>query len=73
MDNNLYRWGSYRIKGDAAKDATLSALQSGYTSIDTATSYGNHGDIRDAIKESGTPLFCDNVDGFAPHSRLVNL
>ena len=40
---------------DECKNSVLSALESGYRSIDTAQAYGNEKAVGDAIKESGIP------------------
>lgn len=40
---------------DECKKSVLTALESGYRSIDTAQAYGNEKAVGDAIKESGVP------------------
>jgi len=42
-------------RGQATRDAVLSALRFGYRHIDTARVYGNEVDVGAAIKESGVP------------------
>jgi len=48
--------GTYQMaSGREAKEAILSALEAGYTHIDTAKIYGNEGDVGKAIRTSGLP------------------
>jgi 2,5-diketo-D-gluconate reductase A len=46
-------FGTWQIKGEAAASATSTALEVGYRHIDTATAYGNEGEIGRALAESG--------------------
>lgn len=49
-------FGVYQIPDyDECKKAVLTALETGYRSIDTAQAYGNEKAVGDAIKESGIP------------------
>ena len=48
-------FGTWRINGDAAYDATRAALDAGYRHIDTATMYGNEAQIGRALRDSGVP------------------
>lgn len=48
----LVSFGTYKIKGRAAYDATLSALSCGYRSIDTARCYGNEEEVGRALAAS---------------------
>src|SRR3954471_3986124 len=45
--------GTWQIKGDDAVRATSSALEAGYRHLDTATVYGNEGEVGRALAESG--------------------
>src|SRR3954454_19559692 len=51
----LLGFGTWQIKGDDALRATSSALEAGYRHIDTATVYGNEGEVGRALAESGVP------------------
>jgi 2,5-diketo-D-gluconate reductase B len=46
-------FGTYPLKGDAARDALRTALEVGYRSIDTAQSYGNEAEIGETLRHSG--------------------
>lgn len=49
-------FGVYQIPNyDECKRSVLTALETGYRSIDTAQAYGNEKAVGDAIKESGIP------------------
>lgn len=49
-------YGVYQVPNyDECKKSVLTALESGYRSIDTAQAYGNEQAVGDAIKESGIP------------------
>lgn len=49
-------FGVYQIPNyDECKKSVLTALETGYRSIDTAQAYGNEKAVGDAIKESGIP------------------
>ncbi|WP_238012000.1 aldo/keto reductase [Dactylosporangium sp. AC04546] len=48
-------YGTYPLKGRAATDAVLRALDLGYRLIDTAASYGNEDAVGAALRESGLP------------------
>lgn len=54
-------YGTWRIPpGQETRDAVLSALEAGYTHIDTAAAYGNEKSVGEAIRRSGmdrTSLF----------------
>lgn len=47
------QFGTYKLKGDEAFKATLSALQQGYRGLDTATCYDNEKQVGEAIRASG--------------------
>src|SRR3954449_12590796 len=49
----LLGFGTWQIKGDAAVRATSAALAAGYRHLDTATVYGNEGEVGRALAESG--------------------
>src|SRR3954470_24454072 len=48
----LLGFGTWQIKGDDALRATSSALEAGYRHLDTATVYGNEGEVGRALEES---------------------
>jgi 2,5-diketo-D-gluconate reductase B len=47
--------GTYRLKGDLARNAVKSALSLGYRHIDAASIYGNEAEVGDGIVSSGIP------------------
>lgn len=47
--------GTFRLKGDIARDAVKSALSLGYRHIDTAQMYENESEVGDGITSSGIP------------------
>src|SRR5690554_8216030 len=47
--------GTYRLKGDDAREAVRSALSLGYRHIDTAQAYENEAEVGDGITSSGIP------------------
>jgi len=47
--------GTFRLKGNDARDAVKSALSLGYRHIDTAQMYGNEAEVGDGITSSGIP------------------
>ena len=47
--------GTYRLKGNDARDAVKSALSLGYRHIDTAQIYENEAEVGDGITSSGIP------------------
>jgi diketogulonate reductase-like aldo/keto reductase len=49
----LLGFGTWQIKGDLATEATATALGTGYRHLDTATVYGNEGQVGKALAESG--------------------
>ncbi|MGI8900090.1 MAG: aldo/keto reductase [Nocardioides sp.] len=49
----LLGFGTWQIKGKQAVDATAVALETGYRHLDTATVYGNEGEVGQALRESG--------------------
>jgi diketogulonate reductase-like aldo/keto reductase len=51
----LLGFGTWQIKGDDAVRATSTALEAGYRHLDTATVYGNEGEVGRALAESGVP------------------
>ncbi len=44
--------GTWKLRGDAARDAVTAALAAGYRHIDTATMYGNETEIGQAVETS---------------------
>jgi 2,5-diketo-D-gluconate reductase A len=48
-------FGTWRLRGDAAYQATLYALEVGYRHIDTATMYRNEAEVGRAVRDSGVP------------------
>jgi diketogulonate reductase-like aldo/keto reductase len=46
-------FGTWQIKGEEAVAATAAALEAGYRHLDTATVYGNEGEVGRALAESG--------------------
>jgi 2,5-diketo-D-gluconate reductase A len=46
-------FGTWQIKGEEAVTATAAALEAGYRHLDTATVYGNEGEVGRALAESG--------------------
>src|SRR3954449_3639857 len=51
----LLGFGTWQIKGKDAVRASSAALEAGYRHLDTATVYGNEGEVGRAIAESGVP------------------
>src|SRR4051812_31362357 len=51
----LLGFGTWQIKGADAVRATSAALEVGYRHLDTATVYGNEGEVGRALAESGVP------------------
>ena len=51
----LLGFGTWQIKGQDAVRATSAALENGYRHLDTATVYGNEGEVGRALAESGVP------------------
>jgi len=49
----LLGFGTWQIKGEDAVRATSAALETGYRHLDTATIYGNEGEVGRALAESG--------------------
>lgn len=49
----LMGFGVYKMHGQEAENAILSALQIGYRLIDTAAAYGNEKEVGNAIRKSG--------------------
>ncbi|HDZ39345.1 MAG TPA: 2,5-didehydrogluconate reductase DkgB [Marinobacter sp.] len=47
--------GTFRLKGNDARDAVKSALSVGYRHIDTAQMYDNEADVGEGISASGVP------------------
>lgn len=47
--------GTWQLRGSAARQAVLWALEAGYRHADTATMYGNEREIGAALRESGLP------------------
>ena len=51
----LLGFGTWQLTGESAVTATAAALEAGYRHIDTATVYGNEGEVGRALAESGVP------------------
>ena len=51
----LLGFGTWQLTGDTATAATATALSVGYRHLDTATVYGNEGEVGAALRESGVP------------------
>ncbi len=51
----LLGFGTWQLEGDVARDATATALRVGYRHLDTATVYGNEGEVGQALRDSGVP------------------
>src|SRR3954462_6610427 len=49
----LLGFGTWQIKGQDAVRATSAALTTGYRHLDTATVYGNEGEVGRALADSG--------------------
>ena len=49
----LLGFGTWQLKGDDAVTATAAALEVGYRHLDTATIYGNEGEVGRALADSG--------------------
>ena len=49
----LLGFGTWQIRGEDAVRATSAALEAGYRHLDTATVYGNEGEVGRALAESG--------------------
>lgn len=69
--------GTFRLKGDDAREAVRSALSLGYRHIDTAQIYGNEAAVGDGIITSGIPrrdIFITTKVWFdrLGHSDLIN-
>jgi 2,5-diketo-D-gluconate reductase B len=64
--------GTFRLKGDEARNTVKLALEAGYRHIDTAQAYSNEQAVGEAVKESGVPredLFLTTkvwIDRFRP-------
>lgn len=52
IPNNIYGFGTHRLKGEECIKAVTFALKSGYNFIDTAEKYNNSVEIGQAIKKS---------------------
>jgi len=48
-------WDAVEAQRSALLNATVTALKTGYRSIDTAWSYGTEGPVGEAIRKSGLP------------------
>ncbi len=51
----LLGFGTWQIKGHNATLATRTALEAGYRHLDTATVYGNEGEVGEGLRSSGVP------------------
>ena len=48
-------FGTSGLKGEAAVEAVLSALEKGYRLIDTAVNYGNETEVGEALRRTAVP------------------
>jgi diketogulonate reductase-like aldo/keto reductase len=48
-------FGTYPLRGDAGRDAVVSALEVGYRLVDTAVNYRNEREVGEALRASGLP------------------
>lgn len=48
-------YGTWELSGDAARQATATAIEVGFRHIDTAAVYGNEREVGDALADSGLP------------------
>src|SRR4051794_28227725 len=46
-------FGTYPLRGDAGRDAVVSALEVGYRLLDTAVNYRNEREVGEALRASG--------------------
>jgi diketogulonate reductase-like aldo/keto reductase len=46
-------FGTWKLRGRAARDAVLAALAAGYRHLDTATMYANEAEVGQALRDSG--------------------
>src|SRR4051795_1310558 len=51
----LLGFGTWQITGAAATRSVAAALDAGYRHLDTATVYGNEGEVGQGLRESGVP------------------
>jgi 2,5-diketo-D-gluconate reductase A len=51
----LLGFGTWQIRGTQAVEATSAALEAGYRHLDTATIYGNEGQVGRALRDGGVP------------------
>jgi diketogulonate reductase-like aldo/keto reductase len=51
----LLGFGTWQLRGRRAYEAVRAALAAGYRHLDTATIYGNEGEVGRAIRDSGVP------------------
>lgn len=51
----LLGFGTWQLTGDTAREATTAALRVGYRHLDTATVYGNEGEVGAALQAAGVP------------------
>src|SRR3954452_12727148 len=49
----LLGFGTWQIKGKEAAEATAVVLEAGYRHVDTATVYGNEGEVGQGLERSG--------------------
>jgi 2,5-diketo-D-gluconate reductase A len=48
-------FGTYPLRGDAGRDAVISALEVGYRLLDTAVNYRNEREVGEAVRATGVP------------------
>ncbi len=68
----LLGFGTWQIKGAAAVRATTTALEVGYRHLDTATVYGNEGEVGRALRDSGVSRADVFVTTKCPPNRVGN-
>jgi diketogulonate reductase-like aldo/keto reductase len=51
----LLGFGTWQIKGSSATRSVAAALEAGYRHLDTATVYGNEGEVGEGLRGSGVP------------------
>lgn len=62
-------FGTWQLRGRAGRQAVLAALRAGYRHIDTATMYGNEGEVGHALAESGLSRLSVFLTTKLPSSR----
>jgi diketogulonate reductase-like aldo/keto reductase len=61
MERNMHPgFGTGQLKGDTARLATLAAIETGYTIIDTGEIYGNEAEIGQVVRSSSPRHLAEN-------------